>query len=119
MNAATARKPSPPMKGASPGGARQLQLPLAASERRAERSSAPRTARRARPTPSTETPAPVSRRQTARPARALPSGGPYRRLDERTRRVGLEGIAAARALLHRDRPIDASDKTCSRPERAA
>jgi hypothetical protein len=99
--------------------ARQLELPLPASGRRVARPPASRPARGRRPDPPADRrPSPPSRRVPTRGS-TLPSGGPYRRLDERTRRAGLEGIAAARALLERARPIDTGDENGTGSGRAA
>jgi hypothetical protein len=79
---------APPARKAHPAkGARQLELPLAASGANADSVSS--------------------------------SDGAYRRLDERTRRVGLEGIAAARAVLEHDGHVDAEEQSCRGGGRAA
>ncbi len=108
---------------------RQLELPLPAlplfAPRRAgssdappashpsdpAASAAPGRARRARHSPRAENP---------RQGEPLSPVTAYRRLDERTRRIGLEGIAAARALLERGQPPErGSEQTCAGPRRAA
>ena len=105
---------SPPKQGA-----RQLELPLTSPGPRVGRAPASRSARRPRPNLPTGTrPSPNLHGSPTR-ASTLPAGSAYRRLDERTRRVGLEGIAAARALLERGGPIDTPDENGTRPGRAA
>ncbi|MGA8723873.1 MAG: hypothetical protein WB565_02425 [Acidimicrobiales bacterium] len=118
---APSTKEPPPVRESPPvRGARQLQLPLAASEANARRSSRSRAPRRPRPSPSAAEFRTESRRPSATPAdSARSSDGAYRRLDERTRRVGLEGIAAARAVLEHGGRVDAAEQSCRGRGRAA
>ncbi len=107
--------------------ARQLELPLPSPVRRPVRRirrSEPATATPRR-TAATRAPratasAPTPRAENRRPAGLAASAAAYRHLDERTRRIGLEGIAAARALLEPSRPVEeGSNPTCAGPGRAA
>jgi hypothetical protein len=112
---------APPVKAARERrGARQLELPLAASGGSGRRSSRSRAPLRSRPSSPSAAELPGERRGPSAADDSSPSSDrAYRRLDERTRRVGLEGIAAARALLERGAHVDATEQSCHGGGRAA